>query len=137
LYFFHTAGVPNTILSPGTSFSRKIFTWNYLIFSKSILWQPVMHSRVYFNIVHFSLNFIKIRNCNGYIYILSCTAYNLWAFKWIVHFDLLFRDWTNSQRGIGLFPFYSNLCSVGTAGINMIINPTEYNNDPGQWSYEV
>ena len=76
LYFSHTAGVLYTILSPGTSFYRKKFTWNYLIFSKSILWRPVMYPRVHFNIIftldslniHFSINFIKRRNCNGYIY---------------------------------------------------------------------
>ena len=58
------------------------------MFSKSILWQPVMHSRV-----HFSINIINIRNCNIYVQgshtiLFWCNAYNLWTFTWIVHFEL-------------------------------------------------
>ena len=55
-------------------FMEKSFLKNYLIFSKSILWQPVMYSRVHFSIsftlhslVHFSTNYIKRRHCNGYV----------------------------------------------------------------------
>ena len=50
-------------MGPGTSFIKKILE-NYLIFSKLILWQLLMHSRVHFSInftlhsrVHFSINF--------------------------------------------------------------------------------
>ena len=45
---------------------EQIFLENYFIFSKSILWQPVMHSRVHLSIsftlhswVHFSIHSIK------------------------------------------------------------------------------
>ena len=61
LYSFLTAGVHTfvlcNLLGSGTSCYR--FLENYLIFSNAV--QPVMHSRV-----HFSINFIKRRNCIGY-----------------------------------------------------------------------
>ena len=82
-----------------------------------IFWQHVMHSRVHFSIsfslhsrvyfsisftlhsrVHFSINFIKneivkymSRVSRDHTFLLWCTAYNLWTFIWIVHFELLFR----------------------------------------------
>ena len=57
-YCFHTAGVihtfvlaPYNLLGPETSFNRKHFLQNYLIFSKSIL----CHARVHF-IISFTLH---------------------------------------------------------------------------------
>ena len=76
LYCLHTAGVLHTfvIITFWTLvhlFNETNVLENYWIFSKSILWEPVMHSRVHFNIslilhslVHFSINFIKRINCN-------------------------------------------------------------------------
>ena len=76
--------------------------------------QPVMHSRV-----HFSLNFIKRRNCNGYfqgsycIIVIYCICNLLWAFTWLVHFELLFRFKGIEQIHtklyfLFLFPFLCN-----------------------------
>ena len=55
MYCFYTAGVRPTfalynLLDPGTSSHRKHCFENYFIFSKLILLQPVLHSRVYFSI---------------------------------------------------------------------------------------
>ena len=112
LYCSHTAGVLHTfvlllynLMGPGKYFLEKNVFADYLIFLKSILWQPVMHSQVNFSIiitlhsrVHFSINFIKneivkymSRVSRDHTFLLWCTAYNLWTFIWIVHFELLFR----------------------------------------------
>ena len=83
-----------------TLHSRVYFNINFTLHSRvhfSI--SCTLHFRVNFSIiftlhsrVHFSIIYIKIRNCKR-----ICQNQ---------------RDWTISYRGIVLFPFYSNLCSV-------------------------
>ena len=76
-YCFHTAGELHTfvlalynLLGSETSFNRKNFHQNYLFFSKSLFWQPVMHFRVHF-IISFTLHswvpFSVKEFFNGYV----------------------------------------------------------------------
>jgi len=88
LYCLHTTGVLHTFV-PSFWALEHLFVQQTLlkIFSKSILWKPVKHSRV-----HFSIDFIRRRNYKGsYCIIVMHTVHNLWTFTWIVHFELLFK----------------------------------------------
>ena len=47
------------------------------------------------------------------IILVWCTAYNLWTFTWIVHFELPFRlKVTDKIHTEGLSKFYSNIYSI-------------------------
>ena len=80
--------------------------------------------------VHFGINFIKRRNCNQYFqgsYGIPCTAYNLWTFTWIVHFELFFRlkfKELNHFIPRDIFLPITNLCSVVRV---LILEKTELN----------